>query len=97
MAKKSVETFGDMEPNERLKQLHKLVESMESYTKHRIECYECLASESERDVTEQRFARYLHEEGWRYHVGPKEEGVLCPECVKNAGGSVGGPSPIPGC
>mgnify|MGYP001617582452 CR=1 FL=1 len=65
-------------------QMNLFVESMETYTKHKIECFLCLKSETARDTTEQRFARHLYRDGWRYVTSKKFKtiGVMCPYCAK---------------
>lgn len=81
-------TAGKPEPfpagSEVADQTNRLMESMETYTKHRVQCWCCGESDSTRDVTEARYARELYQSGWRYETSEKyqSEGVLCPECAK---------------
>lgn len=64
-------------------QLNRLIESMDSYTKHKVECFCCCKTDSTRDTSEASYARELYEEGWRYVTSERLQtmGVMCPECV----------------
>src|SRR4051794_13441663 len=71
--------------NEQAEQMNHLMESMETYTKHSIECWSCGKRETERDTTEARFARELFADGWRYVESKRYAtiGAACPKCAKN--------------
>lgn len=64
-------------------QLSRLAESMETSTIHKVECFVCNRRNSARDCTEQKFARYLHEKGWRYIESEicQTIGIACLKCV----------------
>lgn len=64
-------------------QMNHMIESFETYTKHRIECFVCLKAETDRDITEAKFARWLYQEGWRYKASDSCQtiGIMCPKCA----------------
>lgn len=73
----------DVSPEPAGVQINHLAESVESYSKHKIECFLCLKKESARDVSESSFARDLYKSGWRHLVSEKFAtiGAMCPECA----------------
>jgi ribosomal protein S27AE len=68
--------------NEVAENINHIMESMDTYTKHRIECGVCGASDTTRDETEGKFARGLYADGWRYVTSEKfgMRSVMCPKC-----------------
>jgi hypothetical protein len=67
-------------------QTNRLMESMDTYTKHRVECWCCGKTDSARDITEARYARELYDRGWRYVASEKFQtvGILCQGCAETA-------------
>ncbi len=65
-------------------QVREMVFGMESYQKHKVECFVCMEKDSDRDKTATHYARELYQAGWRVVSSEKFQtiGILCPECVK---------------
>ncbi len=78
-------------PTEAAVQINRLMESLDTYTEHRVECWGCGEEDAERDVTEARFAQSLYKAGWRYVASEKfaTEGTLCPECAATPDAELG--------
>lgn len=65
-------------------QLNRIIDSLESQTVHRIECFVCCERDKDYDATEAKAARGFYEDGWRYVESEKFQtiGVMCPQCAK---------------
>jgi hypothetical protein len=70
--------------NNRHQTPNELCPAIETYMKHRIECWLCMEADSTRDVTEAQFAQEMFDEGWRYISSEKfnSAGSLCPKCAR---------------
>lgn len=68
----------------KLSQKELLVRSLETYSKHRIECCICGEAQSTRDVSAWDYAEILHSDGWRSSESDKfcVMGPMCPKCFE---------------
>lgn len=73
----------DYTPSDPAKQVSLLVENMDSYQKHSIDCFICMSRDSVRGMSEVDYATALYAEGWRIIDSDslKSIGVACPKCV----------------
>lgn len=80
--KKGQERLGSATPE--AEQLNRLVESMDTCTKHSIQCFVCGEAHDGEDISEQQFARQLHLCGWRWvhSEALNSEVPMCRECAE---------------
>lgn len=69
---------------DRDRQFGSLVQSVETISKHLIDCCICGSEDEQEGGSDETFAAFLYDEGWRHSASDKFgiEGPMCPECAQ---------------